>query len=145
MFYRRRIGCYLFHILFCIQVKNLKLRILLKDCFLCLIILFDDLQLCFKLFIKQYSPYLRCGWMILCNLYDEIIDRSVIMWCGCFTDDVGSIRNRNTAGIPFLIRKDLCCTIFSDHYRLGRIKVIATIFFYCQGRYQISGKTCTFQ
>ena len=67
------------------------------------------------------------------------------MRCCGFTHNISSIRNRNTAGITFFICKDFCCTIFSDHYRFCRIKIIASILFYFQGGCQISSESCTFQ
>ena len=145
MFYRSRISCYLLHIFFSVHVENLELCILLKHCLFRLLILFDDFQLRFKLFIQHHSPHLRCSWMVLCDLYNEIIYWSVVVRSRCFTDDIRSIRNRNTAGIAFLVCKDFCCTVFPDHYWFGRVKIIAAILFYFQGRYQISGKSCPFQ
>ena len=145
MFYRSRISRYLLHIFFSVHVENLELCIFLKHCFLCLVILFDDFQLRFKLFIQHHSPYLRSAWMILCNLYNKIIYRSIVMRSCCLTDNIRSIRDRNTAGITFLVCKDFRCTVFSDHYWFGRIKIITAIFIYFQGRYQISSKSCPFQ
>ena len=145
MFYRSRISRYLLHIFFSVHVENLELCILLKHCFLCLVILFDDFQLRFKLFIQHHSPHLRSAWMVLCNLHNKIIYRSIVMRSCCLTDNIRSIRDRNTAGITFLVCKDFCSTVFSDHYWFGRIKIITAIFIYFQGRHQISGKSCPFQ
>ena len=141
MFYCSRISRYLLHIFLSVHVENLELCILLKHCFLCLVILFDDFQLRFKFFIQHHSPHLRSAWMVLCNLYNEIIYRSIVMRSCCLTDNICSIRNCNTAGITFLVCKNFRCTVFSDYYWFGRIKIIASICFLCKGRFQINCKS----
>ena len=145
MFYRSRISCYLLHIFLSVHVEDLELCILLKHCLFRLIILFDDFQFRFKLVIQKHSPCLWLVRVVLSDTHCKIIYRSVIMRCRGFTHNISSIRNRNTAGITFFICKDFCCSVFPDHYRFCRIKIIASILFYFQGRYQISGKSCPFQ
>ena len=69
----------------------------------------------------------------------------IIMRCCCLSNNVASKWQRNTARITSFIRKNLSCSIFTDDYRCCFFKIKASICFLCQGRFQISGKTCSCQ
>ena len=134
----------LFHIFFMVKVINLKFRTRNQDCFLCLIIQFDDLQLCFKFIIQKHPPGLRCIRMVFRNPYDKIIHRLIVVGRSCLPYKISSKRKCNGTGISLFIGKDLRCPIFPDHNRLCREEIIASIFFCFQAAHQIGRETGTF-
>ena len=139
-----RIGGYLFYIFLCVHVVNLKFCIRKQDSFPCFIIFFDDLQFGRKFFIQKDSPCLG-----LCTVfrdsYNKIIHRAEVVRCGCFTDNISTVRDSDRAGISTFICEHLRFAICRQYDRLCGSKVIGTIFLNGQTAHQISGKTCTCQ
>ena len=135
-----RISCYLLHIFLPVQIIQFKLCIFYKNRLLCLIVLLYDFQFCRKFMIQKHTPYLRCGRHMFLDFDKEILYRLIIMRGSCLPHKICTIRQCNTAGIAFFIRKNFRCTVFPDHNRRSRSKIITAIFFHCQGRCQISAK-----
>ena len=140
-----RVCSYLLYIFFMIHIINFKLCSRNQNRFFSLIILFDNFQFCRKFFIQKNSPCLRLCWFILCNPDNKIIYRFVIMGCCSFSHQICSIWNCNGFYIAFLICKNFRCSIFTDHNRLCRGKIIISILFYHQRRYQICTKSSSGQ
>jgi len=113
------IGCYLLHIFSGIQIEHLKFCTRFQDASMSLIILLCNFQLCFKFFIQKYTPYLRLIRMIFRDLHNKIVNRLIVVGCCCLPHHVGSVWNRNRAGISLFICEDFCCAILSDHNRSG--------------------------
>ena len=84
------VSCYLFHILFVVQVIYLKFCSGNQYGFLCFIVFFHDFQFCLKLFIQKHSPDLWLIWMMLCDIHFKIIDWLVVVRCCCLTHDIAS-------------------------------------------------------
>ena len=144
MFYRSRISCYLLHIFLSVHVENLELCILLKHCLFRLIILFDDFQFRFKLVIQKHSPCLWLVRVVLSDTHCKIIYRSIIVRCCSFTHNISSIWKCDTASITLFICEHFCCTILPNHNWCRRSKIIASVCFLRQGRFQICRKSGTF-
>ena len=136
-----RIGCHLLNVFLLIQIIDPELCTFVKHRFFRLIILLDDLQLCFKFLVQKHPPYLWRSWIMLCNPHDKVVHRLVIMGRGGLPDKVCTIRKGNTAGISFLVRKHFCRPVLPDHHRFCGIEIIAAIFLYCKVREQVGGKS----
>ena len=136
-----RIGCHLLNVFLLIQIIDPELCTFVKHRFFRLIILLDDLQLCFKFLVQKHPPYLWRSWIMLCNPHDKVVHRLVIMGRGGLPDKVCTIRKGNTAGISFLVRKHFCRPVLPDHHWFCGIEIIAAIFLYCKVREQVGGKS----
>ena len=62
-----------------------------------------------------------------------------------FTHNISSIWKCDTASITLFVCEHFCCTIFPDHNWCCRSKLIVSVCFLCQGRFQICRKSGTFQ
>ncbi len=129
--YRHRIGCHLLHISVITNVINLKFCIFHQHRSLCLIILFDDLELCRKFIVKQHPPHLRRVRAVFRDPDCKIFYRLIVMRRCRLTDDIRAVWQRCAAGIAFFIREDFRLPVTADHNRVCRIEIIIPVRFFC--------------
>ncbi len=140
-----RVSRHLLYIFFIVQVIHFKLCIFRKHGFLRFIVLLHDLQLCLKFIVQKHPPYLRRIRLMLRDMHKEIPDRRIIMRRGRFPHNVRPKRERDAAGIAPFIREDLRLPVLPDYDRFSGIKIISSVPFRFQGRYQPCGKPCAGQ
>ena len=103
-----RISGVLHNIFLCVQIVNLKLSIWNKHRLSGLAVLFYDTELCCKFTVNEYSPHLRLGRVVLCDVNLKRLDFLYIVRYYRFHNHIGSVRNRLCHQMPLAVRIKGC-------------------------------------